>query len=159
MRGDIDVSGKDWKGILVIKSGTQTLRMELVEKAGKAYGREPGGKWRILPPDDSTEAPNPFQSIATENALTDLGVVRRSGKSLHRLHISELPNADQFTKSLGVNGSIDSFSFDTYVTEAGVPVQAVMKMTMSAQSGSATVAITFDFSNVGKAVKITAPKV
>jgi hypothetical protein len=159
MRGDMDVSGSDFKGTVTLKSGSDVVRLEMIEKAGKTYGRTPGGRWRLLPPDDSPDTANPFQMIAAENALTDIGVVKLGGKSLHRLHMSELPNADQFLKSAGLSGTIDTFSFDAYVTDAGVPVQIVIKMKVSMGSGSATVSMSFNFSNWGKAVRIVAPKV
>jgi hypothetical protein len=158
-RADLDVSGSDWKGTVTVTSAGKTMRTETIRKSGKTYNRSPGGKWRAGPASGAAmQASDPFGSAAVSDALDDLGMAKRAGKTLHWLHAANLANAADTLKRLGL-GAAQASSIDVYVTDAGVPVQAVHSLTSAlAPSGTATVAITYDISAWGRAVKITAPR-
>jgi hypothetical protein len=159
MSGALDVSGNDWKGTTITKSAGKSVRTETVGKAGKIYTRTAGGKWTMSTQAVPAALRDPINSVAGRDLLIDLGVVKRAGKMLHQLHGDSLPDADNQIRALGLSGKLQTFSFDVWVTDTGVPVQAALKVTVSGDAGLSTLTTTFDISRFGKAVKITAPKV
>jgi hypothetical protein len=160
-RAELDVSGSDWKGTVTVTSAGKTMRTETIRKSGKTYNRSPGGKWRVGPASGAaTQAADPFGSAAVRDALNDLGIAKRAGKTVHWLR-ADLANAADTLKRLGLTGTLQAFSIDIYVTDAGVPVQAVQSLTSAlAPSGTATATatMTYEISAWGKAVKIAAPR-
>lgn len=159
-RAEIDVSGSDWKGTVTVTSAGKTVRTQTIHKSGKTYNRSPSGKWRLGPaPGAAVQASDPFGSAAVRDALNDVGMAKRAGKTLHWLHAADLANAAATLKRLGLVGTLRASSIDVYVTDAGVPVQAAQSLTSAlAPSGTATVTMTYDISAWGKAVKIAAPR-
>jgi hypothetical protein len=159
-RAELDVSGSDWKGTVTVTSGGKTTRTQTIRKSGKTYNRSPGGNWRVGPASGAVmQASDPFGSASVREALDDFGVAKRAGKSLHWLHAAALVNAADALKRFGLTGTVQASSIDVYVTDAGVPVQAVQSLTSAlVPSGIATVTMTHDISAWGKAVKIVAPK-
>jgi hypothetical protein len=162
--GDLDVSGTDYAGATKIQRGGARVAMDVVVKGGRAYGRLPKAAWTVIPIDELATPAAPFDVLTSASSLEDLGEVTRSGKKLRRLRTSEWLAGNPNRLLAGQPGSVSvaSSTFEIFVTTAGVPVEGVLTANLTGEiggkRGTATVRATYVFSNVGKAVRITAPK-
>jgi hypothetical protein len=162
--GDLDVSGADFAGATKIQRGGARVAMDVVYKAGRAYGRLPKANWTVIPPDELATPANPFHVLSATSSLEDLGDVTRAGKKLRRLRTGEWLAGDPNRLLAGQPGTVkvDSSTFDIFVTAAGVPVEALLSARLSGElggkPGAASLTATYTFTKVGTPVKISAPK-
>jgi hypothetical protein len=161
---DVNVSGADFAGTTKVQRGGARIAMDVVLKGARAYGRLPKAGWSVIPAVELATPASPFEALTATSSLEDLGEVTRSGKKLRRLRTSQWLAGDPNRLLAGQDGSVkvESSTFDVFVTSAGVPVEAVLTAELSGNIGgesrTATVRATYAFSNVGKPVKVTAPK-
>jgi hypothetical protein len=161
---DVDVSGTDFTGATKIQRGGARVAMDVILKGNRAYGRLPKGGWTVIPIVELATPASPFEALSATSSLEDLGEVTRSGKKLRRLRTSQWLAGDPNRLLAGQAGSVEveSSTFEIFVTAAGVPVEAVLTADLSGNIGgepaTASLRATYAFSNVGKPVKVTAPK-
>jgi hypothetical protein len=162
--GDLDVSGTDFTGATKIQRGGARLAMDVVFKGGRAYGRLPKASWTVIPTDELATPASPFAVLSAASSLEDLGDVTRAGKKLRRLRTSTWLAGDPTRLLAGQAGSVsvESSTFEIFVTSAGVPVEGLLTANLSGEvggkRGTASVRATYVFSNVGKPVRISVPK-
>jgi hypothetical protein len=162
--GDLDVAGADFAGATRVQRGGARVAMDVVFKAGRAYGRLPKANWAVIPVDELATPANPFRELSRTSSLEDLGDVTRSGKKLRRLRTSEWLAGDPNRLLAGQAGSVtvESSTFDFFVTAAGIPIEAVLSARLagelSGKKGTASLTATYTFSKLGTRVRITAPK-
>jgi hypothetical protein len=161
---DVDVAGADFTGTTKVQRGGARIALDVVLTGGRAYGRLPKAGWAVIPAVELATPASPFEALAATSSLEDLGEATRSGKKLRRLRTSQWLGGDPNRLLAGQAGSVtvESSTFEVFVTSAGVPVDAVLtaelKGNIGGESQTATVRATYAFSNVGRPVKVNAPK-
>ena len=153
----LDISGRDLKSAMVVKTGGKTNGMDLVVVGKSAYARTGGSKWKKAPRNglekDISDMIEGLRLIDDPADLKYVGLETVEKRQLH--HLSEA-RAIPYVASNGATGQYDTF--DLWITEDGTPV--LVKATYSAKLGSTSVKGTtqFQFSKFGGPIKIVAPK-
>ncbi len=153
----LDLSGRDLKSAIVIKSAGKTTGVDLIVVGKTAYARAGGSGWKKAPRNgfekDISDTIEGLRLIDDPADLRYVGLETIEKRELH--HLSEA-RAIPYLASNGATGQYDTF--DIWVTSDGTPV--LVKATYSAKQGSITVKGTtqFRFSKFGGPIKIVAPK-
>jgi hypothetical protein len=150
-----DVSGENFAGQMTLQHKRVLVR--IVD--GRAYARLPsGGDWRSEAY-RQTQPLNPMAGLSPGD-LEWLGKKTVGGRKLDVLRTTKWIGND--INSTGfANAKLESTQLDMYVEKDGTPVQAILDFTISGKSygedARYTAHVVYKFSDVGKAVEITAP--
>ena len=155
-----DVSGGNEKGTIDVRGSGTSVHMDIVVLDGTSYGRIAQRDWIVLPAD--TTSSNPLVGLDVAG-LEPVGVVNAGGQLAHHLRTEDVSALDTGT----ITGTaitaldIDSVAFDIYVTDAGVPLTAVMEFagtgTVEGASQAIEATVRYDFSKFGEPVEIEPP--
>lgn len=155
VNGDID--GENFDGEVILPRERVVVRFV----DGVFYGKQAGGEWMTLPDFKQTQPLNPF-SLLEPSDVTYLGPVERDGRALHQLGFSKWVGGELEAEGMSRIELLDS-EFAVFVSDQGIPVEAVLDFSISGYlTGFARPAefdyhVVYEFSNVGKPVRIEAP--
>ncbi len=166
MSGGLDARGSDAAGTITLElPGAKPTEVGVVIVGGKAYARPPGGDWQRNPGFRQTQPINPFMKLRGAKDLQYVGVESRGGAELHHLRTTKWIGDDPANAAgAGLKGAkVKSSTFDIFTESDGTPVEAELKFVVAGKSGGTAVEaegdIGYEFSNVGKPVKIKPPRV
>lgn len=161
--GDAAFDGKDSSMNMKIVAGSFKQDTSQIQVGDQAWAMKAPGPWLEQPKKTSTSSGSSIGDILRSLIkVTDLGIVTKSGQSLHHLQFAGANKFSGATIGLDPKGTKDStFSLDFYATDAGVPAIMTMSGTWTQVSATADVpcSMTFDitFTNVGAPQTITPP--
>ncbi len=159
---DVDVTGTDFKGR--IQETAVGPAIEFVYKDGVAYTREAGKSWRVATDFDPAQGWNPlFTGSREPPAIRFVHYEQKNGQNLGILDIGGLTIVGPAIALVTSVGPPETASLQIEVTENGTPVRARFESVAPAAGSSAAgqrvrSSFLYEFSNVGRAVKIVAPR-
>jgi hypothetical protein len=154
VRGNI--AGENFDGVVILPEYPR-VRVRFVD--GVAYGKARGVDWQTSPDFEQQQTLNPFTLLGAHD-LQYVGRTRRGGRAVHHLHTDKWIGGDLASTGLE-HVDLQSSPFEIYVSNDGIPIEAVLTATLFAtaggQRGQLEYTVTYKFSNVGKRVRIVAP--
>jgi hypothetical protein len=161
LRLTLDVAGNgDVAGVAAAKAGDTTKTVELVVVDGREYARLPGQPWARVEGEPTTS--DPLGALPLDKVAW-MGLDTVEGARLHHLRIDDptvvsASNGDDGTLT---DLEIESGVMDVWVTDKGTPVLAKFQIAGTGIARSVRAPFTivgrYDFSDVGKPVKVQAP--
>ncbi len=162
--GDAALSGRDSSMDMAIDLGVLKQETSQIQVADQKWSRKSPGPWLEDPkPAAGSTGSSIGKILQSLVKVTDLGVVTKGGRSLHRL---QFPGTETLLAGslLGLDPKSTkdpTFSLDFYATDAGVPAIMSMSGSWTQLSGGkelpATMTFDIAFTDVGKPQTITAP--
>jgi hypothetical protein len=161
LRLTLDVAANgDMTGEAAAKSGDITKTVELVIVDGQEFARLPGEPWARVMGDPTTS--DPLGKLPLEK-VDWMGLDRIEGAPLHHLRIDDpsIVSASNAEDAAITDLEIETGVMDVWVTDKGTPVLAKFQIAGTGIARSIRTGFTivgrYDFSDVGKPVKVQAP--
>lgn len=155
-----DIGDGDEHANLSITTGGAGIRMEIILLDGTAYAKIARREWEEIPIDVAST--NPLAALAIDG-LEPAGRANVAGQLTHVFRTDD-PGVIQTSAIAGptvTELSLETASFEVYVTDDGVPLIAIMKLggsgTFEGATESVEAEVRYDFSRFGEPVVIEAP--
>ncbi len=155
-----DVAGADERGDIIIRATDVSVHMEIVVLDGVAWARIANRDWEVVPVD--TTSSNPLLDLDADG-LEPVGIVNVGGTRTHHFRVDDPAAIDTsvIASTTISDVTIDSLSFDVYVTDDGAPLAAIMVFAGSGLTEGIRqpiqARIRYVFSRFGEPVGIEAP--
>ena len=152
-----DIHGQDFDGEVIVLGERVIVRVV----DGEAFGREAGGEWITLPDFQQTQPLNPFGLLEPADVVY-VGATDRDGQQVHELRFTRWIGGELEAEGLSRIELLGS-DFAVHVTTNGIPVEAILDFSISANVAGYARPFEFDyhvvylFSDVGKRVEIRSP--
>lgn len=157
----MDQSGKDVAATMKIAATGRHIAVKLVLKDGRAYAKVGSKPWVATSNLSGFNMPSGgfgFGNIRLDK-IDDLGRDTRAGQSLQHLRVYTQASSVVDNMTLSQMGCPTSdLPWDVWVRADGTPVSARFDYSCGKGASTLTASSTYEFTRVGQAIDITAPK-